>query len=136
VRIVLDTNVLISALITKGTPPQQLHCAWKDEKYALLTSDKQLEELSRSLTKPRLARYIDSESATLLLLELHEQAEILFDLPTVLLSPDPDDNYILAIAIGGEADYLVTGDKRDLLSLVDVQGIPIITPRLALQKLA
>lgn len=134
-RIVLDTNVLISALITKGSPPQLLHRAWKDECFDLVTSEKQLEELSRSLNKPKLARYIDGTTAALLMVELYDQAEITLYLPTVFLSPDPDDNHILATALGGGADYLVTGDKRDLLSLIDVQGIPIITPRQALQKL-
>lgn len=67
--------------------------------------------------------------------EIDNHAEFVHHLPTVHLSPDPDDNHILATAIAGEADYLVTGDKRDLLELVDVQGIPIVTPRQALQWL-
>jgi putative PIN family toxin of toxin-antitoxin system len=92
-------------------------------------------ELSRSLSKPKLQRYIDASSAAMLIMELYDQAEIIQNLPLIALSPDPDDDHILAIAIGGEADYLVTGDKRDLLSLGEVQGIPMLTPRQALQRL-
>jgi predicted nucleic acid-binding protein len=51
------------------------------------------------------------------------------ELPNVELSPDPDDNPILATAIAGGADYLVTGDKRDLLSLGKVEAVQIVTAR-------
>lgn len=134
-RIVLDTNVLVSALITRDTPPDRLYIAWKKKQFELLTSDWQLNELSGVLNKSKLQRYLTDKSGTNLLAEMAEFADIATHLPTVLLSPDPDDNFILATAIAGEADYLVTGDKRDLLSLADVQGIPIITPRIALEKL-
>jgi predicted nucleic acid-binding protein len=53
-------------------------------------------------------------------------------LPIVSYSPDPDDNIILATAIAGRADYLVSGDKSDLLALKKVEDIPIITARQAL----
>ena len=56
-------------------------------------------------------------------------------LPIVSYSPDPDDNIILATAIAGEADYLVSGDKSDLLALSKVEDIPIIKARQALNIL-
>ena len=55
-------------------------------------------------------------------------------LPTVDLSPDPDDNAILATAIKTRADFIVSGDKTDLLSLTEAQGIPIITARQAMER--
>lgn len=134
-RIVLDTNVLVSALITKGTPPDRLYNAWKKKQFELVTSVWQLQELSGVLNRPKLQHYLTDLSLPQLISELSENSDVMTDLPTVLLSPDPKDNPILATAIAGDADYLVTGDKRDLLSLIDVQGIPIITPRIALQKL-
>ncbi len=60
---------------------------------------------------------------------LRRQATVLQELPAVKLSPDPDDNLILATAIAGMADYLVTGDKRDLLSLEKANWVQIITAR-------
>ena len=51
------------------------------------------------------------------------------DLPRVALSSDPRDNYLLAMAIAGSADFLVTGDKRDLLVLKLYEGTKIITVR-------
>lgn len=56
-------------------------------------------------------------------------------LPIVSYSPDPDDNIILATAIAGKADYLVSGDKSDLLKLGIIEDILIITPRQALDIL-
>jgi predicted nucleic acid-binding protein len=54
---------------------------------------------------------------------------MLVDLPRVALSSDPRDNYLLAMAIAGSADFLVTGDKRDLLVLKLYEGTKIITVR-------
>ena len=51
-------------------------------------------------------------------------------------SPDPDDNLILAAAVAGNADLIVSGDKRHMLSLGDVEGIPIVTPRDALSLIS
>jgi predicted nucleic acid-binding protein len=60
---------------------------------------------------------------------LRRQATVLQELPKLDLSPDPDDNPVLATAIAGMADYLVTGDKRDLLSLGNVETVQIIAAR-------
>ena len=51
------------------------------------------------------------------------------DLPSIDLSPDPDDNFIIATAVAGEAQYIVSGDKSDLQALKKVQGIRILTVR-------
>ena len=58
---------------------------------------------------------------------LRRHALVLDELPEVAISPDPDDNFIIAAAIVGEAQYMVSGDKRDMLDLQKVQGILIIT---------
>ena len=50
----------------------------------------------------------------------------------VIVSPDPDDNIILAVAIAGQADLIVSRDKRHMIALQEVEGIPIVTPREAL----
>ena len=58
-------------------------------------------------------------------------ATCVVDLPVVHHSSDPDDNLILATAIAGRADYVVSGDKADMLALGTVKNIPIITARRA-----
>lgn len=66
---------------------------------------------------------------------LRYQARVLTDLPMLKVSQDPDDNPLLAMAVVGEADYLVSGDERDLLSLKEIEKTKIITTRNFLTKL-
>ena len=56
-------------------------------------------------------------------------AVIVREIPVVTYSPDPDDNIILATAIAGRADYIVSGDKRDMLALREIDGIRIVTAK-------
>ncbi len=128
-RIVLDTGILVSALITKDTPPDRLYRSWRKGLFDLITSDAQLEEIERVLSYKKLERFIKRDDAQFLLEGLYRLALVQDDIPSVDLSPDPDDNKIIATAIAGKADYLVSGDKADLLSLETAQGIPIISAR-------
>jgi len=134
VRIVFDTNVLVSALITKGTRPDLLYQAWDADAFQLVSSGAQLGELERVFAYDKLRPYIMRDEAEALLETLAAAALMVDELPDIDLSPDPDDNVILATAIAGEADLLVTGDKSDLLALKTVHGIPIVTPRQALRR--
>jgi len=135
VRIVLDTNVLVSALITKGTPPDLLYQAWDVGSFQLVTSSAQLAELERVLEYDKLRPYVTRDEAVALLETIRAAALVLDELPDIDLSPDPDDDVILATAVAGEANLLVTGDKSHLLELKAVRGIPIVTPRQALTRI-
>ncbi len=134
-RIVLDTGIFVSALITKNTPPDMLYNAWRKRRFDLITSDVQLEEIERVFFYKKLERFIQRTEAMLMLDTIGSVAEILVDLPNVDLSPDPNDNMIIATALKGRVDYLVSGDKKDLLSLDTVENIPIITARHAITRL-
>ena len=61
--------------------------------------------------------------------ELRDIAVLVEKIPMVAVCADPDDNYLLAIASAGAADFLVTGDKRDLLAIGRFQGTRIVTVR-------
>ena len=95
----------------------------------------QLNEFRRVLGYERLQKYINQYQAQTLIETIVSVADI-FDkeLPTVEFSLDPDDNVIIASAIVREVDLIVTGDKSDLLFLKEVEGISIVTPRVALKK--
>lgn len=134
-RLVLDTNILISALLRKNTPPYLLYQAWRDRLFELVTSLEQLEEFQRVMAYPKLQRYFTTDEAQRMLVGITSYAISVTSLPTVSDSPDPDDNIILATAIAGDADYLVSGDKSDLLKLRIVENVPIITARQALELL-
>lgn len=128
-RVVLDTGILIAALITRDTPPDRIYQAWRKRRFELVTSEWQLEEFRRVSRYPKLRKYLLPIEAGNLVNGLRHQARLLDDFPDVELSPDPDDNPLLAMAIAGEVDYLVSGDKRDVLALKKVGKARIITAR-------
>ncbi|MCY4383598.1 MAG: putative toxin-antitoxin system toxin component, PIN family [Nitrospinae bacterium] len=132
-RVVLDTNVLISALITSGTPPDGLYRAWLRGEIELVTSTAQIAEITDVVSWPRLQKFIDADEAEDILDNIDSYAFVLDDPPQVNLSPDPRDNPILAAAIAGDADLIISGDKKHLLGLAEIEGIPIVTARKALE---
>ena len=134
-RVVLDTNILIGALITKGTPPDQLYRAWLRGEFELVTSIEQIHELARTLSRRRLQKHIDASEASVIVGHLGMRAIVLDRPPSVALSTDPADNRILAAAIAGQVDFIVSGDKRHMLTLKEVEGIPLITAREAVERL-
>lgn len=134
VRVVLDTNILIGALITKGTPPDKLYRAWLRGEIELVTSAAQLAEIADVLARPRLQKFLDADEAAAIVENLGTRAHILDDPLGVNLSPDPQDNPILAAAIAGKADLIVSGDKKHVLALGEVEGIPVVTAREALNR--
>ncbi len=135
VRIVLDTNVLIGALITRNTPPDELYRAWLRGAVEVVTSTAQLAELAGVLARPRLQRYVDAEEAAVIVEHLETRAVVLRNPPAVTLSSDSADNAILAAAIAGEVDLIVSGDRRHMLVLGEAGGIPVVTAREALERL-
>lgn len=134
-RIVLDTNVLVSAFLTKQGVPNLIVSAWEGGVFRLVTSEEQLAELDRVLHYDKLSQRISPEAASHLLARMRISAHVAENLPDVDYSQDPDDNLLLATAIAGKADLLVTGDQKHLLPLGDVEGIPIVSPRDALDRI-
>lgn len=116
-RVILDTNILCSALITPDGSSDRLYRAWREGRFELLTSDEQLDELKRVTRYPRVRQYIEPSAAGAMCNELRELATIVGPLPLVEGSRDPADNFLLSMAKAGNADFLVTGDKHDLLSI-------------------
>ena len=116
-RVILDTNALVSALLVKGSAPARIVDAWIEGRFLLVTSDAQLEEFRRVTRYPRVRPYVEPAEAGSLVNGLRRFAEVCMSLPDVDASPDPADNFLLAMAQTVAADYLVTSDKRGLLAL-------------------
>jgi len=135
VRVVLDTNILIGALITKGTPPDRLYQAWLRTEIELVTSTAQMAEMVDVLARPRMQKFIDADEAAAIVENIGTRAVIVDRPPAVNLSPDPKDNPILAVAVAGKADLIVSGDKKHMLALRDVEGIPVVSARDALGRI-
>ena len=134
-KLVLDTNILVSSLLTHGTPPDLLYRAWETGRLTLVTSPRQIDELTRVLTYEKLRPYIQPIEASLLLENLDSMAVIVEPSEPRTESTEPDDNWILANAIWSQADFIVTGDKGHLLNLGSIHGIPILTAREAAIRL-
>lgn len=128
-RLVVDTNILVSALLVGTSLPAHLITLWREGRFDLLTSAEQLDELMRVTRYPKIRERLAPALAGRLINELREVAVVVKNLPTVTVCADPYDNYLLAMAAAGAADFLVTGDKRDLLGLKLHQGIRIVTVR-------
>jgi len=129
VRLVIDTNVLISALLADTSLPAQLIVLWRHGRFDLLTAAEQLDELIRVTRYPKIRERLAPALAGRLINDLRAIAVIVDRLPVVDVSADPNDNYLLAIATAGSADFLVTGDKRDLLGIEVYEGTKIVTVR-------
>ncbi len=134
-RILLDTNIIISGLLSAKGPPGILVRAWLRGHFDLVTSQQQLNELTRVLSYDHLKNRIHPLLAQEVLGNIDVRAIIATDLPTVDASPDPDDNAILATAIAGEADLIISGDRPGILNLGAIEGIPTTTARDALNRL-
>ena len=116
-RVVLDTNILISSLLVQMGNPAAIYRAWQEGYFTLLICAEQLDELRATLQKPSIAARIKPYKAGRLINELKMLAENIGSLPRVERSPDPTDDFLLALSEAGKADYLVTGDKGGLLAL-------------------
>ena len=133
IRAVLDTNVIVSALILKG-PVNQLLDFWKSGKFSLVVSKHLVSEYLRVLAYPKLG--LLAEEIKILV----EQELFPFTIPIEvkqipkIITDDPSDNMFLACAAVGKCHYLVSGD-RHLLSLKQYKKIPIITVQAFISQL-
>ena len=128
-RVVIDTNILVSALIAPAGKPAAIVDAWLDGKFTLLTCPTHVDELRATLHKPRVADLIKPYKAGRLVNQVKKLAESVDPLPRVERSSDPTDDFLLAMSEGGKADYLVTGDKSGLLALDRHKTTRIVSAR-------
>jgi uncharacterized protein len=137
-RLVIDTNVFVSGLISGAGSPAQILKAIQQGKVIHLVSDPIVEEYLRVLDYPQIRRFkkITEEFVADIAAYLVYQTERVELVSSIKLSADPDDNVFLETAVDGRADWLVTNDKADLLSLRAVEGIPIVSAREAVMRLA
>jgi putative PIN family toxin of toxin-antitoxin system len=129
-RVVLDTNILISALISPHGLPEAIYRAWRTAGFELITSDFQLDEIKRACRYPKLRERLKPAQVGTLINALRREAQVLgtLDLTAVEIA-DPDDAFLVVMAMAAQADYLVTGDKRaGLLQREHIERTRIVTP--------
>jgi putative PIN family toxin of toxin-antitoxin system len=134
-RLVIDSNVWIAALISPAGTARQLVDTVLDHDIDILMSESTFTELVSRLDRPKFDRYREPESWNAFLTALVELAQWHEDAGTSTgISRDADDDKFLALAVTGQADAIISGD-RDLLDLVSHEGIPVLTPAQFLQRL-
>jgi putative PIN family toxin of toxin-antitoxin system len=126
-RVVIDTNVLLSKFISKdGTAGRAVDFIMRECRF--LTCTEALAELAAKLALEKFHRYGGDEERDEFITTVEEQAELVTVFSDVQASIDPKDNIFLSLALDGRADYIVSGDKKHLQSLSPFEGIPILSP--------
>jgi uncharacterized protein len=137
VRLVLDTNVVISALLWRGTPYQLLDLIRQRDDLQLVSSVVLLEELAVVLARPSATKRLAliDKTAGELLADYVEAVELVEPMSVPRVVPgDADDDHVIAAAVAAGAAMIVSGDS-DLQSLGSHQGIEIVSAAFALQSL-
>jgi putative PIN family toxin of toxin-antitoxin system len=137
-RVVVDTNVIVSGIISKKGAPAQVLDGWMDGKFALLISEAIIAEVVRVLSEPRLKKTfnITAERIACLAEALRGESIVVPGEADVSGSvpADPSDEKFLSAALDGDADVIISGDK-DLLDIKIFRKIGIVTPRQFLERM-
>lgn len=128
-RVVLDTNVVISATLIRGGNEDRILRAWRRGAFELVLSPAILAEMARALSYERLrqARWMTEAETLGLLQALGEEAVLVSGRPAVRISRDPEDDKFISAALEAQAEYVVSGDK-DLLAVGAHRGVRVISP--------
>lgn len=134
-KIVIDTNVLISGLITSGSPARVLDL-WLSDKVVVCISSPIIEEYVAVLLRPKFKRVGTAQERYEIvsgLVELDNTKVVNPEFRLKVITEDPDDNMFLECALEAQAEVIVSGDEH-LLSQVEYEGIKILRPSELLQK--
>ncbi len=132
-EVVIDTNILISAMLKKG-PARTIVNKWLTQEFHLNISPHLLNELVFVLQKPKLSKWLSTFDSGLLVSAIKARARLVKPSHKINICRDSKDNIVLECAVEAKADVIVTGD-RDLIVLSPFNGIKIISPRMFLNRL-
>ncbi len=124
-RLILDTKIVVSSITFPGSTPDQALVAAQSA--IMLASQATLAELIEVIERPSWDRYINRQLRTRLAAEYMTSCEVISVISSIRACRDPKDDKFLELAIDGEADMIVTGDK-DLLAIQPFHGIEIVSP--------
>lgn len=126
--VVLDTNILFSALISPHGAPDVIYRAWRLARFEVVTSQVQLDEIRRASRYPKFHAILQPTKVGVMINNL-QRAVVLEHLTITVEADDPDDTFLLAMALMGDADYLVTGDRQaGLLRRGHIERTRIVSP--------
>lgn len=116
-RVILDTNVLLSGLISPNGLPARLIEAWLDRRFVLVSHTLQIDEIRDVSRRDKIRALVRPAEVGRLVNQIAMIADMPSTLPPVQRSPDPRDDFLLGLCDAGRVDWLVTGNKDDLLAL-------------------
>ena len=125
-RVVVDTNVVVSALLFGASVPGSAFVRVLD-RGTILTSRSFVRELDDVLRRAKFDQYLSREDRDRFLEALIRESELVDISETVKACRDPEDDRILELAVNGSADFVITGDA-DLLAMDPFRGTRIVTP--------
>ena len=131
IRAVADTNIIVSGTIVSQGHPAQILQAWRRGEFTLISSPAIIAEVIEVLARPQIVRryHIPAQELSHLKRLLETTTIQVPGTKNVdVVRDDPDDDILVAVALEGEAEYIISGDPH-LLRLQEVQGIRIVTPR-------
>jgi putative PIN family toxin of toxin-antitoxin system len=128
--VVLDVNVIVSAVASSRGTPRRILQAWQARRLEVVISEGILAEVSTKLLDPSIGGRLGVTTAdvTAVMRLLRSEATLVLPLSPPVVTGDPEDDYVLATVTRARADYLVTGDKG-LIALHHHGGSQIISPR-------
>lgn len=133
-RVVLDTNVLVSFVLTKGETISRIFELWEKRDLDVLVNDEILVEVKQVMERLVGGGVIEKEEYRVFMQVLEKESEYVPSVSVVKASEDKKDNRFLACAKDGKADYVVSGDEKHLLSLGKFEGILIVSPKEFVEK--
>jgi uncharacterized protein len=135
VRLVLDTNIVVSGLLWRQAPAHLIDAALQG-RIELFTSEALLLELSDVLPRAKFARRVAASRLTIpqLIARFAVLAQSVVPASISCVARDPDDDHVLACALAASVDLIVSGDS-ELLNMKAYQGIPIVSPAEALARI-
>lgn len=135
--VVPDVNVILSGLAFQNTPPSQIIELWRHDKVIFATSFSILKDLKRALNYPKVQKFIKLSQIEIenISTEFLKTSIIVPEKIDVKISTDPDDNKIFSCALEAKADYIVSGDKKHVLSIGEYKGIKTVSPKDFIEEL-
>ena len=126
-RVILDTNILLSALLSPLGAPAKLLDAWERKVFTLVVCDALIAELRNVASRPFFRARLRASTVELLAAGLQSFSLYCKNVPPGPVAPDPKDSYLLALAEASQAEFLVTGDK-ELVSVRRHKDTRILAP--------
>jgi hypothetical protein len=133
-RVVADPGVLVSAVLTRTGPPAALIDRWREGEFDLVVSPKLLAELEEVLLRPKFRPSVSEDDVRNYVDGLLPEALVVTDPDeAAAVTPDPDDDYLVALAFAAGADVIVSGDAH--LTELEKPPTPVVTPRQFIDRL-